>query len=129
VHLLTMHSASGRLYEVDMRLRPNGKGGFLMTGNRRVRALPARRRLDLGAPGAAARARGGGRSALCERFAAARRRALCVDVHRETLRVDVMEMRARMRRELTRAKQPASSTSSRMPAASPTSNSSCSTGS
>src|SRR5258708_37437831 len=32
VHLLTMHSAAGRLYEVDMRLRPNGKGGFLMTG-------------------------------------------------------------------------------------------------
>src|SRR3984957_12081082 len=24
VHLLTMHSAAGRLYEVDMRLRPNG---------------------------------------------------------------------------------------------------------
>src|ERR1700744_5193953 len=32
VHLLTMHSAAGRLYEVDMRLRPNGKGGFFMTG-------------------------------------------------------------------------------------------------
>ena len=32
VHLLTMHSAAGRLYEVDMRLRPNGKGGFLITG-------------------------------------------------------------------------------------------------
>src|ERR1700721_2110507 len=32
VHLLTMHSAAGRLYEVDMRLRPHGKGGFLMTG-------------------------------------------------------------------------------------------------
>ena len=31
LHLLTMHSAAGRLYEVDMRLRPNGKGGFLMT--------------------------------------------------------------------------------------------------
>ena len=28
VHLLTMHSAAGRLYEVDMRLRPNGKGGL-----------------------------------------------------------------------------------------------------
>ncbi|MBV8804264.1 MAG: hypothetical protein JO042_04440, partial [Sinobacteraceae bacterium] len=26
VHLLTMHSAAGRLYEVDVRLRPSGKG-------------------------------------------------------------------------------------------------------
>ena len=31
VHLLTMHSAAGRLYEVDMRLRPSGKGGMLIT--------------------------------------------------------------------------------------------------
>ena len=31
VHLLTMHSAAGRLYEVDVRLRPSGKGGMLIT--------------------------------------------------------------------------------------------------
>src|SRR5205823_6597504 len=31
VHLLTMHSAAGRLYEVDVRLRPSGKGGLLVT--------------------------------------------------------------------------------------------------
>src|SRR5205814_7629931 len=30
-HLLTMHSAAGRLYEVDVRLRPSGKGGLLVT--------------------------------------------------------------------------------------------------
>ena len=29
VHLLTVHSAAGRLYEVDTRLRPSGKGGLL----------------------------------------------------------------------------------------------------
>ncbi len=104
VHLLTMHSASGRLYEVDMRLRPNGKGGFLMTG---IDAFERYQHDDAWTweHQALLRARAvAGDSALCERFAAARRRALCVDVHRETLRVDVMEMRARMRRELTRAK-------------------------
>ena len=26
-----MHSAAGRLYEVDVRLRPSGKGGMLVT--------------------------------------------------------------------------------------------------
>src|SRR5262249_3520834 len=31
VHLLTMHSPAGRLYEVDVRLRPSGKGGLLVT--------------------------------------------------------------------------------------------------
>ena len=31
MHLLTMHSAAGRLYEVDVRLRPSGKGGMLIT--------------------------------------------------------------------------------------------------
>ncbi len=103
VHLLTMHSASGRLYEVDMRLRPNGKGGFLMTG---IDAFERYQHADAWTweHQALLRARAvAGDQTLCERFGAARRRALCVDVHRETLRVDVMEMRARMRRELSRA--------------------------
>src|SRR4029078_7109046 len=34
VHLLTMHSAAGRLYEVDVRLRPSGKGGLLVSSVR-----------------------------------------------------------------------------------------------
>ncbi len=55
VHLLTMHSAAGRLYEVDMRLRPNGKGGLSHDRHRRVRTLPASRCVDLGASGLAAR--------------------------------------------------------------------------
>ena len=58
VHLLTVHSAAGRLYEVDTRLRPSGKGGLLVQSIDGFRRLPAHRRLDLGAPGAAARARG-----------------------------------------------------------------------
>jgi glutamate-ammonia-ligase adenylyltransferase len=32
VHILTVHSRAGRLYEVDTRLRPSGKGGMLVTG-------------------------------------------------------------------------------------------------
>ena len=61
MHLLTMHSAAGRLYEVDVRLRPSGKGGLLVTS---IDASPisAQRGLDLGAPGAAARPRRGGRA-------------------------------------------------------------------
>jgi glutamate-ammonia-ligase adenylyltransferase len=103
VHLLTMHSAAGRLYEVDMRLRPNGKGGFLMTG---IDAFERYQHQDAWTweHQALLRARAvAGERELRHRFEAARRRALCEAVRRATLRADVMEMRARMRRELSRA--------------------------
>ncbi|HME41230.1 MAG TPA: bifunctional [glutamate--ammonia ligase]-adenylyl-L-tyrosine phosphorylase/[glutamate--ammonia-ligase] adenylyltransferase [Steroidobacteraceae bacterium] len=103
VHLLTMHSAAGRLYEVDMRLRPNGKGGFLMTG------IDAFERYQLKEAWtwehqALLRARPvAGDESLRRGFDAVRRRVLGTAVHRDTLRTDVMEMRTRMRRELSKA--------------------------
>jgi glutamate-ammonia-ligase adenylyltransferase len=103
VHLLTMHSAAGRLYEVDMRLRPNGKGGFLMTG---IDAFERYQREDAWTweHQSLLRARSvGGDTALREAFEAVRRRILCCAVNRDTLRSDVAEMRVRMRRELSKA--------------------------
>jgi glutamate-ammonia-ligase adenylyltransferase len=103
VHLLTMHSAAGRLYEVDMRLRPNGKGGFLMTG------IDAFERYQLSEAWtwehqALLRARAvAGDAKLCAAFEAVRRRTLTSAVRRETLRADVLEMRLRMRKELSRS--------------------------
>ncbi|MGO9425239.1 MAG: bifunctional [glutamate--ammonia ligase]-adenylyl-L-tyrosine phosphorylase/[glutamate--ammonia-ligase] adenylyltransferase [Steroidobacteraceae bacterium] len=103
VHLLTMHSAAGRLYEVDMRLRPNGKGGFLITG------IDAFERYQLKDAWtwehqALLRARAvAGDANLCVRFEAARRRVLCTAVRRDTLRSEVKSMRQRMRRELSQA--------------------------
>ena len=90
VHLLTMHSAAGRLYEVDMRLRPNGKGGFLMTG------IDAFERYQLKDAWtwehqALLRARAvAGDANLCEAFEAIRRSTLQSAVHRDTLRADVL---------------------------------------
>jgi [glutamine synthetase] adenylyltransferase / [glutamine synthetase]-adenylyl-L-tyrosine phosphorylase len=101
VHLLTMHSAAGRLYEVDMRLRPNGKGGFLITG---IDAFERYQQKEAWTweHQALLRARAvGGDAKLCEAFEAVRRRVLSVAVRRETLRADVLEMRLRMRRELS----------------------------
>jgi glutamate-ammonia-ligase adenylyltransferase len=103
VHLLTMHSAAGRLYEVDMRLRPNGKGGFLMTG---IDAFERYQREEAWTweHQALLRARPvAGDAALRAAFEAARRRILGAAVHRNTLRSDVSEMRMRMRRELSKA--------------------------
>jgi glutamate-ammonia-ligase adenylyltransferase len=103
VHLLTMHSAGGRLYEVDMRLRPNGKGGFLMTG------IDAFERYQIEDAWtwehqALLRARAvAGDGELCRRFEEARSRVLGTAVRRDTLRNDVRDMRLRMRRELSEA--------------------------
>ena len=104
VHLLTMHSSAGRLYEVDMRLRPNGKGGFLMTG---IEAFEIYQHQNAWTweHQALLRARAvAGDAALCSQFEAARRRVLCTAVHRDTLRADVAEMRQRMRRELSESR-------------------------
>jgi [glutamine synthetase] adenylyltransferase / [glutamine synthetase]-adenylyl-L-tyrosine phosphorylase len=103
VHLLTMHSAAGRLYEVDMRLRPNGKGGFLMTG---IDAFERYQQSDAWTweHQALLRARAvAGDARLCEAFESVRRRILSGAVRRDTLRADVLDMRLRMRRELSRS--------------------------
>jgi glutamate-ammonia-ligase adenylyltransferase len=103
VHLLTMHSAAGRLYEVDMRLRPNGKGGFLVTG---IDAFELYQRKEAWTweHQALLRARAvAGNSELRQRFEAVRREVLCHHVRRDTLRQDVAHMRARMRAELSQA--------------------------
>ena len=104
VHLLTMHSAAGRLYEVDMRLRPNGKGGFLITGidgferYQQHEAWTWEHQALLRARAVA------GDANLCRYFEDVRRHTLGAAVHRDTLRADVREMRMRMRRELSHAR-------------------------
>ncbi len=103
VHLLTMHSAAGRLYEVDMRLRPSGKGGLLITGidafadYQRREAWTWEHQALLHARSVA------GASALRERFEALRIELLAQHVRRDTLREEVRTMRNRMRNELSRA--------------------------
>jgi len=103
VHLLTMHSAAGRLYEVDVRLRPSGKGGLLVTSidafeeYQRKEAWTWEHQALLHARGVA------GSAQLCARFEAIRMDVLAHNVRRDTLRSEVSSMRQRMRRELSRA--------------------------
>jgi glutamate-ammonia-ligase adenylyltransferase len=102
VHLLTMTSAAGRLYEVDVRLRPSGKGGLLVTN---IEAFAEYQRQDAWTweHQALLHARAvAGSPALRARFEAVRLEALCNHVRRDTLRGEVRSMRARMRRELSR---------------------------
>jgi glutamate-ammonia-ligase adenylyltransferase len=103
VHLLTVHSAAGRLYEVDMRLRPSGKAGLLITS---IDAFADYQHRDawtwehqslLHARAVA------GAPDLMRQFEALRADVLARHVRRATLRADVRHMRNRQRRELSRA--------------------------
>jgi [glutamine synthetase] adenylyltransferase / [glutamine synthetase]-adenylyl-L-tyrosine phosphorylase len=104
VHLLTVHSAAGRLYEVDMRLRPSGKAGLLITSidafgdYQRREAWTWEHQALLHARAVA------GPAELMQQFEAMRAEVLALHVRRESLREDVRHMRNRQRRELSRAK-------------------------
>jgi glutamate-ammonia-ligase adenylyltransferase len=103
VHLLTVHSAAGRLYEVDMRLRPSGKAGLLITSidafadYQRQEAWTWEHQSLLHARAVA------GAPELMREFERVRADVLANQVRRATLREDVRHMRNRQRRELSRA--------------------------
>jgi glutamate-ammonia-ligase adenylyltransferase len=104
VHLLTVHSAAGRLYEVDTRLRPSGKGGLLVQSvegfadYQRAEAWTWEHQALL-----RSRAVAGPRT-LRARYESLRVDLLRTTVRRDTLRDDVRAMRERMRAELSRSK-------------------------
>jgi len=104
IHILTMHSAAGRLYEVDVRLRPSGKGGMLIT---RIGAFAEYQEKEAWTweHQALLHARAvAGDASLRAVFEQVRLDVLERCVRRDTLRKEVREMRERMRRELSRAK-------------------------
>jgi glutamate-ammonia-ligase adenylyltransferase len=103
VHILTVHSRAGRLYEVDTRLRPSGKGGMLITG---IDAFGAYQRTEAWTweHQALLHARAvAGAPALRTAFETLRIELLTRHVRRDTLRQEVSTMRMRMRRELDRS--------------------------
>ncbi len=104
VHLLTVHTAMGRLYEVDTRLRPSGNRGLL------VQSLAAFREYEFQEAWtwehqSLLRARAiVGDSRLCAEFEGARIEVLRKAVKRDDLKEAVRNMRARMRENLSKAK-------------------------
>jgi len=106
MHLLTMHSAAGRLYEVDVRLRPSGKGGLLVTSMeafveyQRREAWTWEHQALLHARAVA------GAAKLRAEFENIRLEVLADHVRRDTLRSEVRSMRERMRKELSKGGGP-----------------------
>ncbi len=104
IHFLTIQTSSGRLYEVDTRLRPSGRAGLLVTsveGFRRYQLAEA----WVWEHQALLRSRAlAGARPVCEAFERARREVLVAHVDRTKLKAEVVKMRRRMRNELSAAK-------------------------
>lgn len=104
VHLLTVHTGAGRLYEVDTRLRPGGNRGLL------VQSLASFRDYEFQEAWtwehqSLLRARAiAGEVPLREQFEMARIEVLRQAVRRDDLQEEVRRMRRRMRENLSKAR-------------------------
>ncbi|MGI9318874.1 MAG: bifunctional [glutamate--ammonia ligase]-adenylyl-L-tyrosine phosphorylase/[glutamate--ammonia-ligase] adenylyltransferase, partial [bacterium] len=96
INLLTTRTPAGTLYELDMRLRPSGRSGTLVTSLKAFEEYQlnnawtwehqalVRARVVVGSP------------ALAERFEAIRQQVLCVRRSPQTLQEEIIDMRRRM---------------------------------
>jgi glutamate-ammonia-ligase adenylyltransferase len=101
IHILTAQTSLGMLYEVDMRLRPSGKSGLLVTSLKAFRDYQLKQAWTWEHQ-ALVRARPvAGDRTLAEKFDAVRREILCLERDPEKLKKDVIEMRDKMRAQLT----------------------------
>ncbi|WP_407896699.1 bifunctional [glutamate--ammonia ligase]-adenylyl-L-tyrosine phosphorylase/[glutamate--ammonia-ligase] adenylyltransferase [Ferrigenium sp. UT5] len=94
--LISSHTAAGRLYEVDLRLRPNGESGLLVSS---VEAFETYQREHawVWEHQALTRARFcAGDQAVGERFERIRREILCLPRDTAQLQREVLEMRRKM---------------------------------
>ena len=104
IHMLTTQTASGRLYDVDMRLRPDGSKGMLVRSLTSFAAYQAAEAWTWEHQ-ALVRARPvAGDQALSARFSEVRRAVLCRERDPDKLRAEVREMRARMRESLDKSR-------------------------
>ncbi len=102
ISILTMHTTSGKLYEVDIRLRPSGQSGLLVSS---LTAFDLYQRQDAWTweHQALLRSRAvAGDGGVKAAFEQLRVKALTTYVRRENLAKEVTDMRQRMRDELSR---------------------------
>lgn len=105
IHILSVQTSSGRLYEIDTRLRPSGASGLMVATlasferYQREEAWTWEHQALLRSRSVA------GPPALRDEFERIRIKTLTDAVNRETLRAEVAKMRRRMRAELAASKR------------------------
>ena len=103
VHFLTTQTGSGAMYEVDMRLRPDGQKGVLVTSTDAFERYQEENAWTWEHQ-ALLRARAvAGSATIADEFGRIRRDTLINRVKRTALRDDVISMRQRMRKELDKS--------------------------
>lgn len=103
VHFLTTQTGSGMLYEIDMRLRPDGQSGLLVSS---IEAFERYQEANAWTweHQALLRARPvAGSERIAQEFARVRAETLSARVRRDSLRDDVTAMRSRMRDKLDKS--------------------------
>ncbi len=97
VHIISTRTAAGRLYEIDMRLRPSGDSGSLVTTIKRMQGYQ-REKAWTWEHQALVRSRViAGDIALAEKFNALRKEILARSRDDKKLQKDIVEMREKMR--------------------------------
>ena len=105
VHFLTTQTGSGELYEIDTRLRPDGRSGLLVTSTEAFERYQEENAWTWEHQ-ALLRARAvAGSEKIAKEFERIRHETLAGRVRRESLRDDVVKMRQKMRKELDRSSQ------------------------
>lgn len=105
IHILTAHTRAGKLYDTDMRLRPSGSGGILVSHVDAFETYQADEAWTWEHQ-ALVRARPvAGDPALMARFTDIRHRILSKERNPEALAQEVADMRQKMRKEAFRPRQ------------------------
>lgn len=103
VHFLTTQTGSGELYEIDTRLRPDGRSGLLVSSTEAFERYQEENAWTWEHQ-ALLRARAvAGDQNISREFERIRQETLTKRVNRDKLRDDVIVMRRRMRKELDRS--------------------------
>jgi glutamate-ammonia-ligase adenylyltransferase len=104
IHFLTIQTSTGRLYEVDTRLRPSGRAGLMVTSLESFRRYQETEAWVWEHQALLrSRALAGSRS-VCREFERIRTQILTAHIARDKLKAEVAKMRGRMRAELSEAK-------------------------
>ena len=100
IHILTAHTRAGRAYEIDMRLRPSGNAGVLVSHIESFQDYQVKEAWTFEHQALIKARPICGDIALTEKFESIRRRVLRLPRNSRKLKKDVLDMRKRMRREL-----------------------------
>ena len=105
IAMLAMPTSAGRLYEADLRLRPDGGKGLLVSSVESFAAYQHERAWTWERQ-ALVRARAvAGDAQVMQAFARVRQQVLCAPRAAEVVRADAVSMRLRMRTELDRSQE------------------------